>query len=155
MILIWTPADAEPRTFTFRPDDMPPAEYEAIEDVGRWASLEEFNDAVRASARSAWRVALWICLRRENPALALDDVQPKPLEVSMSYEPAEELALAEIGLADPETPDDLRAMFEARRLELLGKDRPGTAPEPSPTSGEPAAGTSPTTSTSARTRKRR
>ena len=148
MILLWTPADAEPRTFTFRPDDMPPAEYEAIEDHGRWASLDDFNDAVRASSRTAWRVALWICLRRDNPALALDDVQPRPLEVSMAYEPTEELALAELGLADPDTPADLRAMFETRRQELtvlLGKGRPGTAPEPSPTSDEPAVGTSPTT----------
>lgn len=148
MILVWTPADAEPRTFTFRPDDMPPAEYEAIEDVGRWASLDDFNDAVRASSRTAWRAALWICLRRENPALTLDDVQPKPLEVALGYEPDEELALAELGLADPDTPPDLRAMFEARLQELtvqLGKDRPGPDPEPSPTNDEPAAGTLPTT----------
>ncbi len=148
MILVWTPADAEPRTFTFRPDAMPPAEYEAIEDVGRWLSLDDFNDAVRASSRTAWRVALWICLRRDNPTLTLDDVQPKPLEVSLSYEPEEELALAELGLADPDTPPDLRAMFEARRRELtvhLGKDQPGPDPAPSPTSDEPAAGTSPTT----------
>lgn len=150
MILIWTPADAEPRTFTFRPDDMPPAEYEAIENHGRWASLDDFNDAVHASSRTAWRVALWICLRRDNPALTLGDVQPRPLEISMSYEPTEELALAELGVADPDTPPDLREMFEARIHELtvqLGKGQPGTAPAPSPTSETPAAGTSLTTST--------
>lgn len=149
MILVWTPADAEPRTFEFRPDSMPPAEYEAIESHGRWASLDEFNDAVRASSRTAWRVALWICLRRDNPALSLDDVQPRPLEISMAYEPEEELALAELGLADPDTPPELRDAFETRRQELtarLGKDRPGPAPAPSPTSETAAAGTSPTTS---------
>lgn len=151
MILVWTPADAEPRTFTFRPDAMPPAEYEAIEAIGTWPSLTDFDEAIRASSRTAWRAALWICLRREDPALQLDDVQPTPLEVAMDYEPDEELLLAELALADPELPAQQRALYEAAlpgiRARAEGKDQPSSDPAPSPTSDTSDAGTSPTTST--------
>lgn len=148
MILIYTPKDAEPRELVFRPDDLVPDEYERIELLGYWPALPEFIAACQASQRTAWRVALWICLRRDDPTLGLDAVQPRPLDLQMRYEPDEELALAQAYLADPDLPDGMRTLLEANLpalLEAAGK-APATGPAPSDTSDAPAGGTSSTTS---------
>ena len=113
MIVTYTPAGSPPQTFPFRPFDMGPEEYEPIEALGLWESLEEFDRAVRHSQRTAWRVALWTCMRRETPDLTLDQVRPRALEVAVRYEPDEELAIAELTLADPDTAPALRAVLEA------------------------------------------
>lgn len=135
MIVTYTPAGSPPQTFPFRPFDMGPEEYEPIEALGLWESLEEFDRAVRHSQRTAWRVALWTCMRRETPDLTLDQVRPRALEVAVRYEPDEELAIAELTLADPDTAPALRAVLEANLPDLrraVGKD-PGTGdPTPSP-----------------------
>lgn len=135
MIVTYTPAGSPPQTFPFRPFDMGPEEYEPIEALGLWESLEEFDRAVRHSQRTAWRVALWTCMRREDPDLTLDKVRPRASEVAVRYEPDEELAIAELTLADPDTAPALRAVLEANLPDLrraVGKD-PGTGdPTPSP-----------------------
>ena len=140
MIVTYQPAGSPPQTFPFRPFDFLPEEYEPIEALGLWESLEAFDRAVRRSQRTAWRVALWVCLRRETPDLTLDQVQPRASEVEMSYDPDEELAIAELQLADPDIPDALRAVLEANLPDLrraVGKD-PGTGdPVPSPPDAAP------------------
>lgn len=135
MIVTYTPAGSPPQTFPFRPFDMGPEEYEPIEALGLWESLEAFDRSVRQSQRTAWRVALWTCLRRETPDLTLDQVRPRALEVAVRYEPDEELAIAELTLADPDTPVDLRAILEANLPDLrraVGKDPATGDPTPSP-----------------------
>lgn len=147
MRILWTPPDGPDREFAFRVEDLGPEDYEPIEEHGAWASVEDFDRAVRASSRTAWRVALWICLRRETPGLALADVRPKPYELVLAYEPAEQLLLAEAMLTDPDLPADQRAMFEATLPDLraaVGKGEPSTAPAPWPGGDELDAGTPPT-----------
>lgn len=133
MLLTWTPADQPAREFVWRSKELLPAEYEAIEDIGRWQSLDEFDAAVLANNRGAFRVALWICLAREDPDLPLQAVQPLPYDLGMRFEPAEELVIAEARLADPTLGDADRATFEriaAERRVELGKAEPPTAPAP-------------------------
>lgn len=146
MLLHWTPPKAEPCVYVFRTHELPPRDYEAVEGLGRWASLADFDEAVRASVVSAWRVALWLCLRRDDPDLALDAVQPAAGEIVFTYEPVEELALAEFRLTDPDLPDDQRAMLEAAlpaiREAVEGKDLPASGPARSRTSGTRAASSS-------------
>jgi len=146
MILLWTPADGEPRQYTFTPDDLMPVEYEPIEALGTWPSLAEFELACRQQSRTALRVALWICRRRDEPDLSLVDVQPRSGDISLEYDTDEALAIAEVMLADPDLDPVVRSGVEERmdalRAAAAGKD-PG--PAASPTSAGPASGTSPTT----------
>jgi len=148
VLLIWTPPGADPREFIFRVDELTPDLYEPIEQVGPWDNLDDFVEAVMQSNRRAWRVALWTCLRRDDePDLGLAAVQPRPGEISMRYEPAEELAMAEMALATPGLPEDRRAFYEAALPELrerAGKAGPGDVP--SPPDDAPTAGTSQTSS---------
>lgn len=155
MLLHWTPPTGDPRTFIFRPDDLRPAEYEPIEALGTWPSLAEFTLACQASQRTAWRVALWVCLRRDDPAVELDAVQPTPLELAMEYEPDENLALAELNLADPDCPPELRALLEASMPDLLAAAGKAPGPAASRTSAGRAGGTSRSTSGSGTTKSSR
>jgi len=151
MRVIWTPRDGDRREFTFRVEELGPTEYEPVEDAGgsSWDNLEDFEKRIRSGSRKAWRVALWVCLRREHSGLALEDVQPRADEIEMGYEPAEELLIAELILADPALPAEKRSFWEAQMPGLraaAGKGEPGTGPGPSPTLDAPTDGTSPTSS---------
>lgn len=145
MLIVWTPPGREARTLTFRVEDLTPDLYEPLEQVGPWDNLDDFVDAVMSSNRRAWRAALWTCLRRDDdPALELDDVQPKPGELAMRYEPAEELLMAEAALLDPGLPADRRAFYEG----VLPGLREAAGKEPAPDGAASATGDAPTDGTS-------
>jgi hypothetical protein len=148
MRLTWTPPGSDPRDLTFRVEDLTPDLYEPIEQVGPWNSLSDFADAMQSGNRRAWRVALWTCLRRDDdPTLQLDDVQPTPAQLTMRYEPEEELLIAEAILTNPDLAPDRRAFWEEQLPALraaAGKADPGD--EASPPGDAPTAGTSPTSS---------
>lgn len=148
MRLTWTPPGGDPREFLFRVEDLTPDLYEPIEQAGPWESLTEFERTFRAGNRRAWRVALWTCLRRDDdPAIRLDDVQPKAGDLAAHYEPDEQLLIAEAILADPDLSDGDRAFWQAQMPELraaAGKADPGG--EASPPGDAPTDGTSPTSS---------
>lgn len=137
MIVTFTPAGGSPREFAFTTTELLPEEYEPIEALGRWASLDEFDAAVRASSRTAWRVALWVCLRRDQPGLELEDVRPRANEIRFRYDPEEELAVAEMQLADPDLPAQFRELIEAALPDL--RRAVGNDPGPLP-SGDDATG---------------
>jgi hypothetical protein len=144
MLILWTPKDADPWEFVFRVEELGPEEYEPIEAHGAWESVEAFDEAVRSGSRTAWRVALWICLRRETPDLDFDDVRPRPYDVVVNYEPAEQLLMAEVMLADPDLPAGTRSQLEASLPDLretVGKDDPSTGPALSPPVDGPPGGT--------------
>jgi len=141
MRLIWTPPSGEPREWIFRTEELLPHEYEPIEECGggAWDNLEDFDLAMRRSMRKAWRVALWICLRRDRPDLRLAEVVIRADELAMRYEPFEELAIAELALADPDLSEEARD-FWARELPTL-QAAAGKAPVPSGGADEQPAGT--------------
>lgn len=133
MQLLWTPPDAEPREFRFTPDDLTPAEYEPIEALGTWASLADFEADCRAGKRTAWRVALWICRRRDDPDLSLADVQPRSGDLALLYDADEALAIAEVMLADPDLDDLMRAQVQDKVVALREQvAAEGKDPSPAP-----------------------
>jgi hypothetical protein len=91
MLLHYAPHDGEPKTFTFRPGELMSFEAEAIEEVGgdQWRSFAEFGDLFNLQNRRAWRAALWVMLRREDPKLAFNTLVFRLDEVTMEYEDEE------------------------------------------------------------------
>lgn len=88
MRLTYRPAAGEPREWTFRPLDLESREAELVEDTtgltyAQWAA-RFYSGSIRAR-----RVALWLLLRREQPALALDDVQFRMTEFGCFYDGSE------------------------------------------------------------------
>lgn len=83
MKIIYTPKEGESQEFTWEPDDFTAAEAETIEEAGgvQWATFGEWANRIDSGGFRAWRVALWVLMRRSNPELDLNQVQPTLKEV--------------------------------------------------------------------------
>src|SRR5215216_265790 len=109
-------------------------ESEAIEDLGYWAAFGEWSTAFGVSNRRAIRAALWLMLRRENPAVEFDSLNPLISELDIDYSP-DDLARWRQSIEDaPDLSDDQRivllAEVEQREREVAkragGKDPPAS-----------------------------
>jgi hypothetical protein len=79
MRFIYEPEGQEPQPFDLIPDDLPMREAELVEENGgeQWQTWGQWIYLINAGGIRAWRVALWIMLRRSNPTLELDAIQGK------------------------------------------------------------------------------
>jgi len=120
MRLIWTPNNGEKREFSFQPAKLVSAEAEAIEDAGgpAWDSFEEFGQKFLKGNRRAYRAALWVMLRREQPALRFTDLSLRVDEVEVDFDAAETARLREQIFADP----DMDAEQRAHLLAIIDPD---------------------------------
>jgi len=121
--LIYAPEGGERQEWSFRPNELLSPEAEAMEDAGPWGTFEEFGRRFMSGNLRARRAALWVMLRRADPALRLSDLVVRVDELDVEYEPdeidrlrtlietnafltdderAEALALLEQGEAPPE-----------------------------------------------------
>jgi hypothetical protein len=76
MIIRYTNDKAEKREFPFRPYELRSVEGELIEAAGAgvWDTFDGWDALFRRGHKRAERVGLWVCLRRENNALQLHEV---------------------------------------------------------------------------------
>jgi hypothetical protein len=105
--IIYSPKDGERREFTFTPDDLGPMEAEAVEEAGgvQWRTYGQWIQLLMDGGARAWRVVLWVLLRRTDPKLDLNEVQPTFQEVSYIYDENENLEQQEPGKDEPEDSD--------------------------------------------------
>jgi hypothetical protein len=109
-------AGQEPLTFDFDPNELGTLEAELIEEAGgtQWRSFGQWVDLHNQGGFRAWRVSLWIMLRRQNPSLAFEEVLPTVGELI-------------IGIDDTETPAE-----PSEDEPSEGKDEPGDDATDSP-----------------------
>jgi hypothetical protein len=75
----YAPEGEEPRKFELDVDNLSTDEAEAIDEAGgtQWVTLGRWVDLINQGGWRAWRVALWIYLRRTDPELGFEEVKPK------------------------------------------------------------------------------
>ena len=113
--LIYTPEGGDRQVFDFDVDKLRSIEAEDLEEAGgaSWDTLMGWLDKFRRGSWKAWRAALWIMMRRQNPTLNFDDVA------------------VDVGELEMETDDDAPG-------DAVGKDEPADTPTGSP-SPEPGS----------------
>jgi hypothetical protein len=155
MKITYRPTNGPERSFIFRPNELDNRQAELIENVGgeAWATWEEFGRKFMMGSIRAYRAALWLLLKEENPRLRFGDVsfQVDQLEVDLEDEEfnriADALELDEN--LDPEQREHLMEMMtegrdqiaalreldqdssvkvEAVVAEPVGKENPADAP---------------------------
>jgi hypothetical protein len=76
--LIYSPPDAEPQTYELSSlDDLQSHEAETAEEAGgiQWRSYAQWAGLLDEGSIRAWRVLLWIMMRRTNPDLDLNELR--------------------------------------------------------------------------------
>lgn len=117
MRIIWSPPQGERREFDFHPLEVLWHEREAVEDLGTWATWEQFGMAFMGGSSRAWRAGLWLMLRREQPRLMFDDVQlGRGDELVVVYDDDEQAAIRQ----QIEDDDTLSEPVRRQMLEQLG-----------------------------------
>lgn len=81
--LIYVPEDGQRQEFDFDPVRLMSFDAEAIEEVGgaQWATYGEFIDKLQRGSAKAWRAALWIKLRQQDPTLKFQHLVVKVNEL--------------------------------------------------------------------------
>jgi hypothetical protein len=108
--LIYTPEDGEKREFSFRPTRFMSPEVEALEDVGgnAWDSYDEWGVKFLKGNRRAYRAALWIMLKREEPTLKFRDLVVRVDEIAVDFEDDETVQLRQAIEDEPDIDEDQR-----------------------------------------------
>lgn len=85
MKFTYAPEGREPQDFEFLADQLTREEAELAEDAGehKWQTFGEWIDLLDRASIRAWNVALWIMLRRSEPELGLNKVNPKVGELQI------------------------------------------------------------------------
>ncbi len=86
MKITYSPAGLPPHVIDFDVDDLTSDEADRIEQAGgtQWDTYGGWIDQFNSAGWRAWRVALWVCLRREGrPDLAFEEFKPRPNEVAI------------------------------------------------------------------------
>lgn len=137
MRLIYTPEDGEKREFSFRPQQYMSPEIEALEDVGgdAWDSFDEFAIKFWKGNRRAYRAALWLMLKREDPTLKFRDLVVRVDEIQVDFEddelPKARQAVADEPDLDPEQRENILAIIDR---DISNRANP---PKDSETNAEP------------------
>jgi hypothetical protein len=83
MKFTYAPNDGEPISFDIDNESITTDEAEAIDEAGgsQWRAFGGWAELLDAGGWRAWRVALWIALRRTNPDLGFEEVRPTVGEI--------------------------------------------------------------------------
>lgn len=122
MIIIYSPEDGESKEYLFVPSKLISPEAEAIENVGGnvWESFEEFGTKFMRGNIRAYRAALWVMMKRENPRLRFQDLVFKVGEVSIDYSKTELTRMKEaLEVDDGSIPDDERLQALSDITEII------------------------------------
>jgi hypothetical protein len=74
--------------YTLKPESLPSDEAEMIEGAGdgAWETYHEWWALLDKRHRKAMRAGLWVCLRRTDPTLRMEDVQPTVGQLTWRYD---------------------------------------------------------------------
>jgi hypothetical protein len=91
MILKYDDGDTV-RTFQFHPGKLTSPEAEAVEEVGgeSWSTFDGWGSKFLNGSRKAYRAALWVMLKRENPTLKFRDVIVTADAITWDYDADEQ-----------------------------------------------------------------
>ena len=109
MRLIYAPKGEEQRTYEFDTETLSGPEAELVEDAGglKW---ETYGEWVGQFFRGGWRatkVALWVCIRRDNEKLGFEELANlAPSDLLVDYTTDEEDAGKDSEGEDATEPDD-------------------------------------------------
>jgi len=140
MILTYAPEGAEPRKWPVEPAKMMTSEAEAIEKV-TGMTWDEFGLALVKGSVVARRALLWVMLKRSEPTLRHNQIDPPVGSLTLEYERPELEAMREEVLKSTETDEDMRELAlgmlqteldalpdeeEVPKADLNGEDSPGS-----------------------------
>jgi hypothetical protein len=79
----YAPAGQDPQVFEFDAATLDADEAEIIEEAGgtQWSTFVEWGEKLDRGGFRAWRVVLWLLLRKANPDLGFEEVKPRPSEL--------------------------------------------------------------------------
>jgi len=110
--------DGTTEEFDFQPTRLMSPEAEAIEDAGgpAWDTFEQFGRKFMAGSQRAYRVALWVCMKRKTPGVRLADVSFRVDQLLVAYSEDETRRIREAIEADPDMDPEQRDNL----LDLIG-----------------------------------
>lgn len=144
MILIWEPDDGESRQWEIKPMQLMTPDAEAIESVGgnRWDNYDDFGRRFMTADRRAYRAALWVLRRREEPDLEFETLSVRADEIRLEWDEQETARLRQVMLADPDLTPEQRAELLDEIKEQARTDTGGDDPKASPADDAPTGSTS-------------
>jgi hypothetical protein len=132
MQLVYTPEGGEERRWEFEPARLMSVEAELIESVGgeAWDSWPEFANKFISGNRRAYRAALWIFLKRENPRLKFNELVVRVDELDLDFAPDEARKAIEENteLTEQERAELLAELDEAEAESTEAAEPPKEAP---------------------------
>lgn len=147
MLLIYRPEGAEERQWPFHPDKLMSSEAEALEKVTGLTYSEFGMELVKGSARSR-RALLWVMMKRENPTLRLNQIDPPVGSIGLDFETHELALMRKEVESDTDMSDDDRATILEELDKQIGDGDVDGPKAPASDDVSSASATSPTTSTS-------
>jgi hypothetical protein len=128
VLLIYTPASGERQELSFKPAELWSPEAEAIEDVGgdAWDTFQQFGEKFIKGNRRAYRAALWIMLKRQDPKLKFAALTVRMDELTVDFDPDERTRIrAAVEDSDDISDDDRRLVLDTLNDDESGKGEPG------------------------------
>lgn len=125
MLLRYADGDSV-REFQFNPGKLTSPEAEAIEDVGgdRWDTFDRWGELFMSNNRKALRAALWIMLKRENPALKFNSVVVTADAITWDFDQDEQVKIREAIANEPDIDPEQRAELLRKLSQFpVGKDQ--------------------------------
>lgn len=117
MIITYTPDDAEPQMWNFKPDRMLATEAEAIEKK-TGLRFAEWAEALQHGSAIALRAMLWILLKRTEPTLQFGDVDFALGSLGLDLDEDEKRTARDALNADIDMSDE----DKQKMLDYLGED---------------------------------
>lgn len=126
MIVTYSPAGQQSKTWKFTPEDLSESTAEVIER--RWGgdtpTYEAWQQAVMHGQSRARRVLLWFLLWTDHSSLRLEDVDPKRSELKVEFTVREVQAMLDrVNASKRMNPDDKARLIEGLEIQME------TAPE--------------------------
>lgn len=110
MIVTYSPADGQQRTWQYKSAELPSADAEALEEVVP-PSFDEWQQQLLRGGAKARRALLWVLLRRDDPTLKFGDVEFRMGELEVEFDSDEkQRALAEVE-KDPNIAEEDKAQL--------------------------------------------
>ena len=138
MIIKYRDDKGEVHDFPWRPAQFESEDSEALEEVGgrQWETFEEFADKFIRGSQRAYRAAVWLMLRKTNPSLRFQDVSIRPDQVAVVFDDAEQEAIRQVMMSDPELTDEDREALARNTANQYWGDGETPLGEPPVNSGE-------------------